>query len=647
MAAALGADSESERARRWLDGGGPPAPAIAAALGRAERALRRSGPPALHAQALVRLGRYAEALARLRASEDGLRWKIEAELQLGLTQAANEDAARAARDGCELLCVCALARRAAGDTARAQALLERAARLAPKDAFARALLGLLAYDLGDRPRAWKELGRAAAMRPRAGWPLALRAVLLRLDEDMPACLRALEEAARLEPAPWILRLLARGRQQDCRIEEALAAFGQAIGLGSPDPALYAERGCCLFYRKQYPQAAADFSAAARLAPKRAEYLWQRAGAYWLGGKMELARADAAACLRLEPKNPEYLLGLARLELLGGEASSARRRLHGYLKDPALEAGARFLLAEAELRDEHYDAARRGFSAADLAQRARPGQARYPAEEYGELSRALAFMTQRRTAMPKKPSKTAVPKLILAGLGLRYPQQATLEVLMALKGCDVIFSNLAGGEAMEFLQLFCKDVRTVSYEGADEERWTDKIFTAVKPGRTVAFVTRGHPLVSGHIAHRLLKRARKLSVDVRSFGAISTVDTMLAMSQEVLLEASWGLQAYDAKLLIEGKARPQTGLPMILYLGLPVGADGPAQMRAFCSGLIAALAKEYPPAHKILLHERYDAPHAEAVELSRLGERLLRTSPPMFSAVILLVPPKGGTVPSPL
>jgi hypothetical protein len=237
------------------------------------------------------------------------------------------------------------------------------------------------------------------------------------------------------------------------------------------------------------------------------------------------------------------------------------------------------------------------------------------------------------------------ELILAGLGLRYPQQATLEVLSALRRCDVVFSNLQGAESTRFLRLFCADVRTISYQGArDEARWSGKIFAELKGGRRAAFVTRGHPLVSGKLADVLMKRARREGVETIHFPALSTMDTILSMAEEVLSATISAAQVYDSRLVIEESVVLQPRVPAVLYLGIRRGPDLARRLKPYAAALAAKLRRLYPAGHKIYLHgPLYDARTFEPLALSAVEERVLR-EPELVSSLILFLPPVGSLKP---
>jgi len=237
------------------------------------------------------------------------------------------------------------------------------------------------------------------------------------------------------------------------------------------------------------------------------------------------------------------------------------------------------------------------------------------------------------------SRGARPVLVLAGLGLSYPEQATLEVLRELSRCDTLFSNLSGADSMRFLTMFCGDVRTIAYQGErDEGVWTRKIFSALKPGRRVGFVTRGHPLISGSLAKSLLDRAGKAGVEIVNFPSVSTIDSILAMAGETLSVSSMALQVYDSRLVTEGSVALHAGIPAILYLGLRRGRDLPARLGPYIDALAGRISKRYPLRHRVFLYgPRYDVRRLEPVAVSGLRARLRSEAPLALSSLILFIP----------
>lgn len=233
---------------------------------------------------------------------------------------------------------------------------------------------------------------------------------------------------------------------------------------------------------------------------------------------------------------------------------------------------------------------------------------------------------------------APPILNITGLGLDFPRQVTLETLEVLSRSDVIANNLNAEGVLEFLSLFCKDIRTISFKGERAGAWADEIFSMLEPGKTVTFVTRGHPLVSGHLAVELLQRAKKAGIRVRSYSAISTMDEILSLAQEALGETAWGLQVYDSSLLTAGVVVPQRGAPAVVYLGLSSGRSQADKARQLIMELDAVLSKAYPAEHEVVLYAPpYGERRYEKVRCGGLREALLRLDPRALSSIVLYFP----------
>lgn len=481
------------------------------------------------------------------------------------------------------------------------------------------------------------------MGPQVSRPELLSAAAARLAEgEVRAAQGLLARALRRDPRDafaWGLKAECLEKQGE--MQAAVAAADHALSLAPREPALHELKGHCLFHRKDYAGAAKSFSRGLKLAPDSTALLARRANALWLSGLRAGAVEDLRRCVRLAPQDLERRLALLRLEILSGRGAKVLPELErlGRSPLPAQAAGAAYLKGVHLFRSGRYLASAREFEKAETAAREGHYPGRFIDAGYSRMARGFEFM--RRHKRSTRRGERA--QLILTGLGLDYPRQATLEVLQILSDCDIVVNNLAGAEAMEFLSFFCRDVRTVSFEGEQPQRWADKIFGWIKPGNRVAFVTRGHPLVSGHLALSLLRRARRRGVEVGCYSAISSVDQMLSLTQEVLSETSWGLQVMDSQLLLTGKARPQPGLPLLLYLASAPNAPG---HRRAVARLCAAVRESYPDGQRVLLFgPRYDSRKLQELRVAGLEEFLARLERRMYSSTILLFPPARRLTPA--
>lgn len=522
------------------------------------------------------------------------------------------------------LCLAALAQLSAGDREAAGARLKQAAALKPPSALALALRGLLLEGPGTA-EGEASLSRAVRLRPAFAWPLALRAQLRRAAGDLPGCLKDLDAALAKGNEAWMRRLRAECLEKMGRMQEALADTDAALKQEPKSPALHALRGHLLFRRKDYGAAAAALTRGLALSPRGISLLRLRADCRSLQGDSAGAAADLKRCVALEPASRDHTLSLARLLVAAGgkagELAAARLSRSG---DPHEAAEGRRLRGRLEFRRGRYAAAAKSFSLAGRAQ-GDPGME--------ELARGFEFMKKHRRAVREDQKKSV---LVLAGLGLDAPYQASLETLKVLSECDIIVNNCAGADTMEFLRLFCKDVRAISFEGFEAVRWADQVFKWLKPGLKVAFVTRGHPLVSGHLALELVERARERGVELRCYGALSSVDQMLALTQEILCETYWGLQVFDSQLLLASKVVLQNSVPALIYISMrPDEKERARKVGELCATLAAA----FGAGHEVMLFgPRYDTRELERCRVSALKTRLMSVEPAMLSSLILLAPP---------
>jgi hypothetical protein len=203
------------------------------------------------------------------------------------------------------------------------------------------------------------------------------------------------------------------------------------------------------------------------------------------------------------------------------------------------------------------------------------------------------------------------------------------VLHAVAATDVVFNNVAGPEVREFLGAFSSKIRPATYDAnQDEGRWVEEMFADLQKGRNVAFVTRGHPLVLGGLARALVRRCKAEGVEHRTFGAVSSIDVLLARMGLALGDDVPGLQAFDLPAL-EAAATLNTSLPLMLYF-----------YRGLKGAQVAAARKELERFYDgdqacWMAGPQYDTPPV-SFPLKEFEQRF----PEVHPSLILCVPPKG-------
>jgi hypothetical protein len=203
------------------------------------------------------------------------------------------------------------------------------------------------------------------------------------------------------------------------------------------------------------------------------------------------------------------------------------------------------------------------------------------------------------------------KLIICGLGVRVPQETTLESLQALADCRVVYSDLDDKKAFAWLAGYCKKLERPASAAA-------VLKDAAKGG--VGLAVWGHPQSSSRLAREVELGAQKAGLAYRVYGAISPIGSVFARSVSFLGGdyGYQGIQSYDLETVIEDAKAATTDLPLVLY----AERGEPAKWKA----ALKALEAGYPAGHKARLY----APEGEteaALASLKPGDRCVLLIPP--------------------
>lgn len=174
------------------------------------------------------------------------------------------------------------------------------------------------------------------------------------------------------------------------------------------------------------------------------------------------------------------------------------------------------------------------------------------------------------------------KLIICGLGVRVPEETTLESLQALADCRVVYCDLTDKKARAWLAGYCRELKTPASAEAI-------IKDAAVGG--VGLAVWGQPQFSSRLARATELAAAKAGVSYRVFGAISPIGSVFARSVSFLGGdyGYQGIQAYSVETLLADPKAARTDLPLVLYAEV----NDPAQWAAVLERLVAA----YPKGHE--------------------------------------------------
>lgn len=408
------------------------------------------------------------------------------------------------------------------------------------------------------------------------------------------------------------------------VVEAIEEIDRLIAQ-APTAPLRLRKARFLLQRRNYEEVERELAAADALAPGDLAVATARAELFVMTDRLPEAQAEFEKALASAPSDETLRLGRLRVLIqrgLSDLAAAEIKSLSGGSPRARLEGRLARALLDLKLRDHR--AAEKGFrSLMKELPEADPVSMR--ARFYWAASRAVDPEFRRRHGMNenRKP-----PQLYLCGLGIFPPYTTSLEVIHALSRCDVIFNNVAGPEVRELLAEFCSDIRPASYQAwQDEPKWADRIFVELDKGRTVGFITRGHPLVFGGLAVELVRRCGERKIDHRTFGAVSSIDHLLAFTGKGLGDDFGGIQAVDRPAIERAKSM-NTALPLLacFYSGMETKAE--------VAGFQKSLERFYPPEHLCwMFGPKYDMDPA-VVAVGALA----KDYPKVHSSLMLYVPP---------
>jgi precorrin-2 methylase len=225
------------------------------------------------------------------------------------------------------------------------------------------------------------------------------------------------------------------------------------------------------------------------------------------------------------------------------------------------------------------------------------------------------------------------QVYLCGLGVFPPQTATVEVLQAISECDVIFNNLPGIGLSEFLGLFCARRRPVAFRyEQDAVLCADLVMSEVAAGKTVGFVTFGHPLLFGPLSHNIIRVCREKGIALKAFGAVSSMDVALASGGMVFGYSYPGFQVFEMTSA-SGLAhieKASNKLPIVVYFADGMGEDG-------LKSLLKALSARFPSSHRCILFGptlKLEGADKDGMTLKELGSIVHHK----LSQGVLFVPP---------
>ena len=208
---------------------------------------------------------------------------------------------------------------------------------------------------------------------------------------------------------------------------------------------------------------------------------------------------------------------------------------------------------------------------------------------------------------------------ICGLGTRVPEETTLEALIALGECRVVYCAVEDARSFAWLKSHGLPLK--------KPRNPAEVAAAAAKGGLVGLAVWGHPQFSSAFARETQTLLAKAGLPFRVYGAISPVGSAFARSVSFLGGdyGYQGIQCYDAETLLADASALTLRLPLVVY------SEKSAPKR--WAALLALLKAKYPADHEARVYPV----GADEERITTVGA----LAPKGLTGAMLLVPPSGG------
>lgn len=149
-------------------------------------------------------------------------------------------------------------------------------------------------------------------------------------------------------------------------------------------------------------------------------------------------------------------------------------------------------------------------------------------------------------------------IAICGLGAHPPGETTMETLLVLGECRVVFSDVADPAVFGWLRGHVRELRRPAS--------AREIVESAQEGGEVGLAVWGHPQYSSRLAREVQLGAGEAGIGVRLLGAISPIGSVFARSVN-FLGGDYGyqaIQAYDLEVLLARPAALSPKLPLVVF-----------------------------------------------------------------------------------
>lgn len=176
---------------------------------------------------------------------------------------------------------------------------------------------------------------------------------------------------------------------------------------------------------------------------------------------------------------------------------------------------------------------------------------------------------------------------ICGLGVDPREDATVEALLALESCRVVFTDIADAGAVAWLKPFCRDLRKAAGAAG--------IAAAARSSGAVGLAVWGHPQSTSVLAREVQALACRMKIPYRVFAGMSPMGGVLCRSV-LFLGGMEGMNGMRSCSLAEFFKHPDIvadGMPLVVFAETASKADWTEFARL--------LRAHYPGGHVVSVH----------------------------------------------
>lgn len=243
-------------------------------------------------------------------------------------------------------------------------------------------------------------------------------------------------------------------------------------------------------------------------------------------------------------------------------------------------------------------------------------------------------------------------LSVVGIGIRAPEQATLEACARIRGADCVYTLVANPLAEHWIRTLNLNVKTLNDLYAEKkERATTyaqmvrRLVRSVRSGMNVCAVSYGHPGVFAFPFHEAIAQLKRSGFETEMLPAVSAEDCLFA--DLGIDPATAGCRSYEATDFLVSRRNSDVTSALILWqIGViaepSYKSENGAWNRTGLRVLAETLLESYPGDHEVIVYEAARFP-ACMPTIDRLALRELADASVGVMST-LYVPPAGRAQP---